>query len=112
MQLNTLGRLLKYMGMFEKVTIVNSFLYENCNPCLSVWHFDTFESIRKIEKIFKKSPDNNPWWFWQQLWYLPKEKWKSKWSKVMATEIFKAVKNLNKNNMKDIFTPSYMLGLD
>ena len=53
MQLNTLGRLQKYMGKAEKVEIVNSFVYANFNYCPFVWHFSTCESIRKIEKILK-----------------------------------------------------------
>ena len=50
MQLNTLGRLQKYMGKSEKVAIVNSFIYVSFNFCPSVWHFSICESIRKIEK--------------------------------------------------------------
>ena len=52
-QLNALGRLQKYTGKSEKVTIVNSFIYANFNYCPLVWHFSTCESIRKIEKIQK-----------------------------------------------------------
>ena len=52
-QLNGLGRLQKYTGKSEKVTIVNSFIYANFNYCPLVWHFSTCESIRKIEKIQK-----------------------------------------------------------
>ena len=51
MQLNALGRLQKCMGKAEKVAVVDSFIYANFNYCPLVWHFSTYESIRKIEKI-------------------------------------------------------------
>ena len=54
MQLNSLGRLQKYMGKPEKAAIVNSFIYANFNYCPLVWHFGTCELIRKIEKIQKR----------------------------------------------------------
>ena len=53
MQLNTLGRLQKYMGKSEKVVIVNRFIYANFNYCPLVSNFSTCELITKIEKIQK-----------------------------------------------------------
>ena len=53
MQLNALGRLQRYMRKSEKVATVNSFVYANFNYFLLVWHFSTYESIRKTEKTQK-----------------------------------------------------------
>ena len=100
MQLNALGRLQKYVGKPEKVAIVNSFIYANFNYCPLVWQFSTCESIRKIEKTQKRCLR------------IVLDDYDSdydvllrKSGKVLAVEIFKTVKNLNPNYMKDIFTP-------
>ena len=42
------------MGKLEKVTNVNSFIYADFSYSPLVWHFNTCESIRKIEKIQKR----------------------------------------------------------
>ena len=54
MQWNALSWLQEYMGISEKVAIINSFIYTNFNYCPLAWHFSTCESIRKIEKIQKR----------------------------------------------------------
>ena len=54
MQLNTLGRLQKYMGKPEKTVIINSFIYANFNCCPLFLYFSTYELTREIEKIQKR----------------------------------------------------------
>ena len=54
MQLNDLSRLQKYMGKAEKKAIINSFILSNFNYCPLVWHFSSWESIRKIEENQKR----------------------------------------------------------
>ena len=54
MQLNALSRLQKYMGKSEKEAVTNNFILSNFNYCPLVWHFNSCESIKKIEKIQKR----------------------------------------------------------
>ena len=108
-QLNALGQLQNYIGKPEKVAIVNSFIYANFNSCPLVWHFSACESIRKIEKIQKRSLrlvlDDYDGDCDGLLRKSGKVTMKIKRLRVLATEIFKAVNNLDPNYMKDIFTP-------
>ena len=109
MQLNALGRLQKYMGKSEKVTIVNSFMYASFKYCPVAWHFSTCESIRKIDKIQKRCLrivlDDYCSDYGVQLRESGKVTIEIKRLKVLAIEIFKTVNNLNPNNIKDMFTP-------
>ena len=109
MQLNALGRLQKYMGKPEKVTIVNSFIYADFNYCPLVWHFSTCELIRKIEKIQKcyvrREFDDYDSDYDALLRKSGKVTMEIKQLRVLAIEILKTVNNLNPNYMKDICTP-------
>ena len=109
MQLNALGRLQKYMGKPEKVTIVNSFIYADFNYCPLVWHFSTCELIRKIEKIQKCYVriefDDYDSDYDALLRKSGKVTMEIKQLRVLAFEIFKTVNNLNPNYMKDLCTP-------
>ena len=109
MQLNTLGRLQKYIGKPEKVAIVNSFIYANFNYCLLVWHFSNCESIRKIEKIQKGCLrivlDDYDSDYDVLLRKSGKVTMEIKRLRVLVIEIFKTVNDLNPNYMKDIFIP-------
>ena len=51
-QLNTIGRIQKYMEFKTKEIIINCFLYSNFNYCPLAWHFCTY--IKKSKKIEKK----------------------------------------------------------
>ena len=108
MQLNALGRLLKYMGKPEKVAIVNSFVYASFNCCPLVWHFSTCESIRKIEKIQKRCLrivlDGYDSDYDVLLRKSGKATMEIKRLRVLVIE-FKTVNNLNPNYMKVTFTP-------
>ena len=97
------------MGKPEKVAIVNSFIYANFNYCPLVWHFSTYESIRKFEKIQKRclkiTLDYYDSDYDVLLTKSGKVTMEIKQLRVLAIEIFKIVNNLNPNYMKDIFTP-------
>ena len=66
--------------------------------------------VNQLEKIWKPRtlPGKSPWRLCVQLWYPSQRKLKSNnWNKrlkVLASEIFKTINNLNPNYMKDIFT--------
>ena len=49
-QLNTIGRIQKFMGFKEKEVLLNSFVYSNFNYWPLVWHFCSSKSLYKIEK--------------------------------------------------------------
>ena len=97
------------MGKYEKVAIVNSFIYPNFTYCPLVWHFSTRESIRKIEKIQKRCLrivlDDYNSDYDVLLRKSGKVTMEIKRLRVLAIRIFKTVNNLNPNYMKDIFTP-------
>ena len=54
-QLNTIGRIQKFMGFKEKEVLLNSFVYSNFNYWPLVWHFCSSKSLYKIEKIQERA---------------------------------------------------------
>ena len=44
-QLNTIGRIQKFMDFKEKEVLLNSFVYSNFNCCSLVWHFCLSKSL-------------------------------------------------------------------
>ena len=109
MQLNDLSRLQKYMGKAEKEAIINSFILSNFNYCPLVWHFSSWESIRKIEENQKRClrivlsdyesdyenllrNSNKPTMEILRL-------------RTLAVEIFQTLNEINPPYMKNIFTP-------
>ena len=53
--LNAIGRLRKYIGLPEKKTLIEAFVYSNFNYCPLVWHFTSMRSTNKIESIQKRA---------------------------------------------------------
>ena len=51
MQLNAISRLLRFMGKEQKEALINIFIFSNFNYCPLVWHFCSWKSSQKIEKI-------------------------------------------------------------
>ena len=49
-QLNTIGRIQKFMSFKEKEVFLNSLVYSNFNYYPIVWDFCSSESLYKIEK--------------------------------------------------------------
>ena len=49
-QLNTIGRIQKFMGFKEKKVFLNGFVYSNFNYCPLVWHFCSSKPLYKTEK--------------------------------------------------------------
>ena len=106
-QLNAICRMGKYVGEDEKKVLIQSFVYANFNYCPLVWFFSSPESLRKIERIQERAlrilyndfnsdtsvlltKANNTTFLIKQ-------------HKNLAIEIFKTLKNLNPDYMKDIF---------
>ena len=54
-QLNALCRIRHLIGLEERKTLINSFIYSNFNYCPLVWHFRSRKSINKIENMQKRA---------------------------------------------------------
>ena len=106
-QLNAIFRLNSFLSFKAKLALVQSFIFANFNYCPLVWHFSSSKSLLKIERIQKRAlrsllNDNES----------PYELLLSKSGKtlmnihrlkILCTEIYKTLQNLNPVYMKDIF---------
>ena len=54
-QLNVLKRLKSFIGLEERKTLVESFIYSNFNYCPLVWHFSSAKSAQRVEKNTRES---------------------------------------------------------
>ena len=54
-QLNALTRLKSFLGLKERVILVNSFIYSNFDYCSLVWMFSHKKSLNKIESLHKRA---------------------------------------------------------
>ena len=112
-QLNTIGRIQKFMGFKEKEVLLNSFVYSNFNYCPLVWHFCSSKSLYKIEKIQERALRLLHNDFASDCAELPKKSGKGtmeiKRLRYLALEIFKTVNNLNPCYMMDIFSKTTYL---
>ena len=106
-QLNTIGRIQKYMGFKEKGKLLNSFVLSNFfNYCPLVWHFCSSKSWKKIETIHERAlrilndstSDYN-----QLVNKSSKASMEAKRLKNLAMEILKTLNHLNPEYMKEIF---------
>ena len=109
MQLNALSRLQKYMGKSEKEAVINNFILSNFNYCPLVWHFNSCESIRKIEKIQKRYLriilNDYESDYKTLLRYSNKPTIEIRRLRTLAVEMFKTLNEINPPYMKNIFTP-------
>ena len=108
MQLNANNRLQRYMGSQGMKAIINSSIYANFKNCLLVWHFFSCKSSRKIEQIQKRYLRiilDDYTGDYETLLEKGKTSTKNvKRIRILATEIFKTINNLNPSFMKDSFT--------
>ena len=54
-QLNTLTRLKSFLGLKERVVLVNCFIYSNFDYCSLAWMFSHKKSLNKIESLHKRA---------------------------------------------------------
>ena len=54
-QLNALTRLKSFLGLKERVVLVNSFIYSNFDYCPLVWMFSHKKSLNKTEILHKRA---------------------------------------------------------
>ena len=97
----------KFLNQNSKKVVIESFILANFNYCPLVWHFCTSESLKKLERIQERA-----------LWLLLND-YQSDYEtlleksnkptlqirriKLLATEIFKTINDLNPSYMKEIF---------
>ena len=89
------------------MTIELTYLLVNFNYCPLVWHFCSSESIRKLERIQERAfrfllEDYNSNYD-QLLTKLNKPTLEIRRLRLLATEIFKTINNLNAPYMKEVF---------
>ncbi len=106
-QLNFLIRNKKFLNHNAKKIVIESFILANFNYCPLVWHFCSSESMRKLERIQERAlqfllddydSDSD-----QLLAKLNKPTLEIRRLRLLATEIFKTINNLNAPYMKEVF---------
>ena len=106
-QLNALFRLKFVLTKEAKNVLIQSFIFSNFNYCPLVWHFSSSKSLQKMENIQKRAlrfllDDNDS--TYEELLVKSNNNFMSvKRLKVLCTEIYKTLKNLNPSYMSDIF---------
>ena len=97
----------KHVGENEKKVLIQSFVQANFNYCPLVWFFSSPESLRKIERIQVRALRILYDDFVSEAKVLLDKSNSTtfliKQHKNLAIEIFKTLKNLNPDYMKDIF---------
>lgn len=105
-QLNSLNRLKTFLKADSKKLAVNSFIISNFNYCPLIWNFSNYNQSNKIEKIQERALriiHNNNLPYSDLLDLHGKCSVKIKSLRLLATEIFKTLNNLNPCYMKEIF---------
>ena len=111
-QLNALFRLKFVLTKEAKNVLIQSFIFSNFNYCPLVWHFSSSKSLQKIENIQKRALrfllDDNDSTYEELLVKSRRLKLNNNFMsvkrlKVLCTEIYKTLKNLNPSYMSDIF---------
>ena len=106
-RLNAIGRIQNCLGKKEKEAVINAFVYLHFMYCPLTWYFCSKNSQNKIEKIQYRSlkmltNDYNS--DYKDLLNVTKNSTMDiRRLRTLALEIFKTVKNLNPDFMKDIF---------
>ena len=106
-QLNFLSRQSKFLNHDAKRIVIESFILANFNYCPLVWHFCSCASMKKLERIQERSfrllLNDHESDYDQLLAKVKKPTLEIRRIKLLATEIFKTINNLNPSYMKEIF---------
>ena len=106
-QLNALLRLKNVLNFKAKLILVQSFIYANFNYCPLIWHFSAAKSLLKIECIQKRAirflyNDNES--TYEELLTKANRNYMNIYRlKIICTEIYKTINDLNPRYMKNIF---------
>ena len=106
-QLNAICRMGKHVGENEKNVLIQSFVQANVNYCPLVWFFTSPDSLRKIERIQERALRILYSDYASDIKDLLKKANKTTFlinqHKNLAIEIFKTLKNVNPDYLKEIF---------
>ena len=106
-QLNFLSRKNKLLNQNAKKVVIESFVLANFNYCPLVWHFCSSESMKRQERIqeraFRLLLNDYESDYDQLLSAVNKPSLEIRRLKLLATEIFKTINNLNPSYMKEFF---------
>jgi hypothetical protein len=106
-QLNFLSRHQKFLNQNSKKVVIESFILANFNYCPLVWHFCTSESLKKLERIQERALrlllNDYQSDYETLLEKSNKPTLQIRRIKLLATEIFKTINDLNPSYMKEIF---------
>ena len=106
-QLNFLSRQQRFLNQDAKKVVIESFVLANFNYCPLVWHFCSSESMKKLEKIQERALrlllNDYESGYDQLLIKSNKPTLQIRRLKLLATEIFKTINDLNPPYMKEIF---------
>ena len=107
-QLNALIRLRKFLGLEEKMVLINSYFYSNFNYCPLVWMFSQANSLEKVETLQVRA-----FRFFYDDYNSPSEEIRKKlWKfsmevnrlRYLCVEIHKNINNINRSFMKQNFS--------
>ena len=103
-------RLKTFLGTNERKVLVNSFVLSNFNYCPLVWFVSSSTSFRKIENLHKKALrfllNDYVSSYEQLLQKSSKASINLRNHRVLCTEVFKTMIDLNPTYMKEIFERS------
>ena len=109
-QLNAINILRKYLNSQAKSVLVQSFVLSNFNYCPLIWHFSSSRSLKKIESIQKRALrfllDDDESSYKVLLSKSRKNSMNVNRLKILCTEIFKTINDLNPSYLKNIFNKS------
>ena len=106
-QLNALIRLILFIGLKERVVLVNGLIYSNFDYCPLVWMFSHKKSLDKIESLHKRALrfllndyENS---YKELLEKSGKCKMNLPRIRFLCIQIYKTINSLNSDFMKNIF---------
>ena len=97
----------KFLNYDGKKVVIESFILANFNYCPLVWHFCSSVAMKKLERIqertFRFLLEDYDSDYDQLLTKLNKPTLEIRRLRLLATEIFKTINNLNAPYMKEVF---------
>ena len=107
-QLNALIRLKRFLAFKEKRILINSYFMANFNYCPLVWMFSSASSVKKIENLQKRALRflNNDYEISYEELLLKSDRATMNVNRlrILCTEIYKTINNLNPEFMRDLFS--------
>ena len=107
-QLNALIRLKQFLGFKEKRILINSYFMANFNYCPLVWMFSSASSLKKIENLQKRALrflyNDYEISYEELLLKSDRATMNVNRLRIMCTEFYKTINNLNPEFMRDLFS--------